>query len=385
MAILKESFLRMQQEGVLDGQLRIGTSTPREGGGKKPVKLSTWLATSPSRRAIEAAAERFGGEVKPWDSDRGKQWQVTTPLAELPVYFGGGATVDQWMTHWDKGIPLRRCTGAPDAVNEISRRPCECNATGRELCKPETKLRVRFPDLPGIGWWRFTSHGKHVAGEFHEKAQMLLELAERGVYVPAFLVLREMKLPPKEPGGPGRRFPVVNIDIPVSIEDITLGRNGVGTLNEIMAARREALALEAGPGTSVAAALPAGNDQTPASEAPASALTSPPSTARPATQTQPEPDAAELARQAAAWARRPSVTREQIVSFLAKNGKSPAMDQFVPADGDGVESKLRDLLGDRLNELTPAQPEYPDGYDPELGMVVPPEAGVQPEELERLS
>ena len=377
MPIHKPSILQLQQEGVLDGQIRIGTSTPGKNGGKAAVRLNTWRFTSPSRRAVEGAAAKFGGEVEPWDSDRGMQWQVITPKPEIEVYFGGGATVDQWMTHWEKGVLLRRCTGAEDAVNSVTGQPCECTATGRELCKPETKLRVRFPDLPGIGWWRFTSHGLHVAGEFHEKAKFLLELAERGIYVPAFLILREMKLP-------GKRFPVVHIDIPVSVEDIALGRNGVGTLAEIMGAKREALALTAGPSTNVAA-LPEGtNGPEPTRTSAESARVASAATS-PGEQAAEEP--AELARKAADWVQRPARTRAEIASFLERTGTSPAMDESVTvteADSGEVVTTLRELVGDRLAELAPTvrEDEERDGgyYDAELGATIPPGVEVDPSE-----
>jgi hypothetical protein len=343
MPIYKKSILQMQQEGVLDGQLRIGTSTPGKNGGKAPVKLQTWRMTSPSRKAIEAAAAKFGGEAKPWASDRGAQWEVVTPIPELPVQFGGGATVDQWMTHYDKGICLRRCTGADDAVDEVTGKPCECNTSGRELCKPETKLRVRFLDLPGIGWWRFTSHGKFVAAGFPTRAEFLQEAADRGVYVPARLVLREMKLPPKEPGGPGRRFPVVDIDIDVSVAQVLAGE-GVGTLREIVAARRP-LALEA--------ARPA----LPATSPNPTAVTSvdvvaPTPAARPAGDEPPSVRAqryADAALKATALEGRGGL--RDVGAWASREG---LLDEWVATATGEPEVLLRDVLADAMERLTPA-------------------------------
>ncbi len=384
MPIYKAEILRMQQEGVIDGQIRIGTSTPGEKkGSKKPVRLDTWRFTSPSRRAIEAAAKKFGGTAEVWESDRGLQWQTTTPLAELPVYFGGGATVDQWMVHWEKGKCLRRCTGAANAINEVTGKPCECNATGRELCQPETKLRVRFPDLPGVGWWRFTSHGKHVAADFPEKAAFLKFLAEGGIYVPANLILRTMILP-------GKRFPVVHIDIVNSMTEIEARVEGVGTLREIAAARGKALALTAGEDV---AALPVGAGASAPPAGPAEQATPAPNGARePGMRTQPGPqvDPGERARQAAEWARRDTTTREKIISFLADHAKDAAMDEFVVLDENEPAITLRELLSDRLEALAKAADQGSESlaaeptegdYDPELGRTIPPGVGVQPGEF----
>ena len=332
MPILKKSILRMQQEGVLDGQLRIGTSNPGKNGGKSPVKLTTWRMTSPSRKAIETAAAKFGGEARPWASDRGPQWEVVTPLPELPVQFGGGAVVDQWMTYFEKGVCLRRCTGADDATDEMTGNPCECNASGRELCKPETKLRVRFFDLPGIGWWRFTSRGKFVAAGFPERAAFLRSMADRDVYVPARLVLREMVLP-------GKRFPVVDIDIDVSVAQILTG-DGVGTMHEI-AAGRQPLALPAGERTALPVTPPA--TAVVAATVPAPAAV-PPNDEPPSVRAQRYADAALKAdrldgkgglRDLTSWA-----------------GKSELLDEYVSTSTDAPESLLRDVLEDAMEQLT---------------------------------
>ena len=326
MPILKKSILRMQQEGVLDGQLRIGTSTPGKNGGKSPVKLTTWRMTSPSRRAIEAAAAKFDGEARPWASDRGPQWEVVTPLSELPVQFGGGATVDQWMTYFEKGVCLRRCTGAEDAVDEMTGNPCECNASGRELCKPETKLRVRFFDLPGIGWWRFTSRGMFVAAGFPERAAFLRNAADRDVYVPARLVLREMVLP-------GKRFPVVDIDIDVSVAQIFAGE-GVGTMHEIVAGRQP-LALPAGERPALPAT--AGQPAVPAAAPPAND----------------EPPQVRAQRYADAALKADRLDGKGGLRDLAVwAGKSELLDEYVSTSTDAPESLLRDVLADAMERLT---------------------------------
>lgn len=360
MPILDLDILRMQREGVLDGQLRIGTSSPGNKGGKKPVRLNTWRMTSRSRHAIEAAAERFGGKAKSWASDRGPQWEVITPLSELPVKFGGGAEIDQWMTHWEQGILLRHCTGALDAVNEISGKPCECNATGRKLCKPETKLRVRFLELPGIGWWRFTSHGKMIAAGFPARAEFLANAADKGIYVPARLVLLEMKLPPKRPGEPGRRFPIVDIDIDVSVEQIMRGE-GVGTLREIVAGRQP-LALAAAGAECAASAAPAvvgvQDISTSPPEGAAAATEKPSSQSADVGSGAAEPTPAELARQAYTWAMQPGRTRKQLVDFLGRHATSPAMEEYIDTR-DGYLMSLKDLLEGRLEALTGAEETAP--------------------------
>ncbi|KPM55805.1 hypothetical protein ACG83_11070 [Frankia sp. R43] len=409
MAILLPEILNMQQRGVLEGQLRIGTSKPGKNGGKQPVKLKTWRITSPSKKSVEAAAAKFGGEVVRWDADQGLQWEVITPLEALPVDFGGvSGAVDQWMTHFDQGILMRRCTGGEGAVNEVSRRPCECQAADRLLCKPETQLLVRFLDLRGIGWWRFTSRGKFVAAGFPVKANWLrnaaAELRKRAEkegkggdwFLPAKLVIREMKLPPKTPGGPGRRFPVVDIDIDASVLQIMMGEGG-GTIQELAAVRQqERLALTAGTSAGPAA-LPAGSGGAASvlASAPANAVPEqqaaplpPRQVSRPAQQARPAAppaDDAERARQAAEWARRPDITRQKVLDFLEKNKANPAMDEFLPSEGDEPASTLRDFLGDRLQELSEGVKERPDGWDEELGMAVPVDAGVSPEEMEQLA
>jgi hypothetical protein len=334
----------MQQAGNHDGDLRIGTSTRREDGKKQP-HVSTWVLSSVSEKAVRVAAEVYGGTPERWaDYDRGDgMWRVITPLKEFPIDFGEGDTrVDQIMIYFDRGVCMRRCTGALDAVDEVTGRPCECHATGEQLCKPQTRLETRLLHLPGGGMWRFTSHGKHVAGDFPARAAQLDAMAKirraiiaaqrpdladtARVFVGAHLVVRMMKLPPLHPGGPGRRFPVVHLVPDHSIEEIIAGAQGVGTLQEIVAGRRP-LALPLGSRPALAAEPAPGEGVPPAAGAQ-------PPTAPPAPDAPQDP--AEAQRRRAAWA-------QWAADQLGKLD-FPGLEQFLVTHHPKIEAVAREFV-----------------------------------------
>ncbi len=339
MVIAVPSILAAQQRGVEIGRIRMGAQvefTKRDGKpGLRPSKLAQWRLTSPNRAAVDAAAALLGGQAQAWKSPSGPQWEVYTTSDVLDVVIPPGEPVEQHMELWSGGGCVRRCTGGPDEygnppVNQIGNTPCACPwgskveddrrvalAAEGNACKPTTRLRVVLPTLPGIGLWRLESHGFYAAVELVGRHNLLSQAAERGVYVPA-----RLRLEPRQRGRNSYGVPV--LDIRVSVAQIVSGE-GVGALPAVVGARP------------VAAIAPATRPELPA--------------ARPQPQVAPEVSPSELAQQAADWVMK--ATREKIVDFLARNGKTPAMEEFVTVDVDAPLVMLRDLLAERLDALTP--------------------------------
>lgn len=178
-------ILSLQQRVREIGRIRMGFGQPVEGKrGKTPKKLSKWRLTSPDEAVIRAAAQLYGGQPQQIaEGFLAGEWEVFTQSTELD-FFISPVPVSQWMEQWDGGGMLRRCDTATEYV---SNRPCICDATGKRLCKPHTRLSVILYKLPGLGVWRLETQGWGAATHLAETANMLLDMALNKLTVPAVL------------------------------------------------------------------------------------------------------------------------------------------------------------------------------------------------------
>ena len=178
--------LEVQRRAVEVGRIRLGTSTPRPGGGKKPQTLEKWRFTSRSEDAVRAIAALWGGQPRPWEGSRG-QWEVFSDVSEIPVVVPGGpAVISQQWELWDGGAVQRRCDGRYDTVSEG---PCVCAQQNRRACKPISRVGLILADVPGMGTWRLETGGMNAALELGGSAELLAKLREAGQMVPATLRL----------------------------------------------------------------------------------------------------------------------------------------------------------------------------------------------------
>lgn len=202
------------------GRIRTGNQVAASNGRKRPAKLETLRLTSASKELIDAAAELYGGDVVPWESPAGPQWEVITKTDSLPIVVPPGESLSQWYELWSGGGCQRRCDGRTEYVTETpcgtqSTRleggkivaPCPADPADRrdaaqagEACKPTTRLGVMLPELPDLGIWRLESHGFYAAVELAGAARFLAIASASGLNVPARLRLdqREKKVPGKQ-------------------------------------------------------------------------------------------------------------------------------------------------------------------------------------------
>jgi hypothetical protein len=165
------------------GRIRCGekeTKTTTKGGKQVevtfPKKLGTFRFTSRERSLIERVAELYGGTVKPWASDEGPQWQVTSEANSIQVIVPtADLAFSQYFELWDGGGCQRRCDGHYEMLGD---RQCVCNpadrAAGKEgSCKPTTRLGVFLPGIKGLGVWRLESHGKNAGGEIKGSVMLI--------------------------------------------------------------------------------------------------------------------------------------------------------------------------------------------------------------------
>lgn len=203
-------IIDLQRRMVEVGRLRMGHQVASSRG-RRPAKLEHWRLTSRDETRLQAAAELYGGEVKPWE-DRAGEYELYTGTAELPILLIPGQTLSQWYETWSAGGCTRRCDGDREVISEGA---CICDTEkGDRSCKPTTRLSVMLPDVPGLGCWRLESHGYYAAVELAGTATMLEAATARGQLLPARLRIDQRT---KVEGGKTTRYavPVIDIDITV--------------------------------------------------------------------------------------------------------------------------------------------------------------------------
>lgn len=227
------AILTLQQRIRECGRIRIGQKGPNGA----PQKLSTFRFTSFDRRAIQAAADKWGGIVKECtDKDLKGQFEVVTNTSEIPI-MAANTEPTQYMELWSGGGCERRCDGCTEL---LSGKACLCDPEDQK-CKPTTRLSIILPDLPGLGVWRIESHGWNVAAELIQTYDFLRALTGRRELAEAMLAIEERT---------GRvdkkttRFMVPVIRIPVTPRALMESRGELG-MGEVHALSEGAPALPA--------------------------------------------------------------------------------------------------------------------------------------------
>lgn len=184
----------IQAQQVEVGRIRLGTSQKKTSSktGKEynePVRLDRFRFTSKSQQLIEEAAALYGGEVEPWEPDRGvSQWQVIIEKPSVPVVVPPNAC-SQFYEQWTGGRCQRRCDGIRELIEDV---PCPCgpDPAGKKArgCKPTTRLSLMLAEMNGIGIWRLESHGYYAAAELPAVADLL---SAAGGNIPARLEMEE--------------------------------------------------------------------------------------------------------------------------------------------------------------------------------------------------
>ena len=122
-----------------------------------------------------------------------------------------GVQASLWYEHWSGGGCERRCDGQHDHLNDA---PCICEPETRE-CKPTMRVSLCLHLLPGIGVWRYESHGYYAATELPQTIEFLAEAANRGQYLTGKLRLEERMSKTKKNGTRKFLVPVLDLDYSV--------------------------------------------------------------------------------------------------------------------------------------------------------------------------
>lgn len=198
------------------GRIRAGAKTAKGA----PTKLDTWRLTSPSRDALLAAAERYGGTVRPWEG----QYELVTKADRLDVMLppraAGTRAYSLAYELWSGGGCLRRCDGSSATVagdkGALVETACLCDPDDRE-CSPTLRVPFFLPDLPGLGTWRLDSGGYNAAAELPGMLDLLTAMVDAGKAVRATLRLEQRVA---KRGGQTRRFAVPVLDLPYSLSEL---------------------------------------------------------------------------------------------------------------------------------------------------------------------
>lgn len=195
------------------GRIRAGAKSDRGA----PKKLEAWRLTSANRAALEAAAAVYGGVVRPWDdAPTPGQYELFTEVSSLDAVIPPTAEpYSLWYESWSGGGADHRCDGVRDLLNDA---PCSCDPENRR-CKPTLRVSVMLTKIPGLGVWRYESHGWNAAVEVPTMLDLLALGAKNGAFVPATLRL-EQRVSRKKGEGT-RRFAVPVIDIQETAGDFT--------------------------------------------------------------------------------------------------------------------------------------------------------------------
>lgn len=246
---------RIAEQGRIRMGIKVDAGFDRDGKPKsRPKKLSRFRFTSSDVAALEVIAQKYGGEVTPWnDGPTDGLHEVTVTQAKIPVVLPpdplSGSPIYE---HWSGGGCLRRCDGlactlpladnaGPNAEPAVVE--CPCRAENRMLCKPKTRLNVALREVPFGGTWRLESTGWNAAEELPGMVDMVLRVQEVG------LVCGELSIEERKRVANGRtsRFVVPALSLPESIDALAAGEMRLHALGKVREIATDTLGMAPRP------------------------------------------------------------------------------------------------------------------------------------------
>lgn len=166
-----------QQHAIRElGRIRFG-ERKRPNSPGRPIQFPR--VSSQRQEIVADVAKVYGGEVRQWDRDNRREWDVTV---EQPLAIAVPPNVRPFSRSyelWAGGVCSRRCDGERCQVTERGRkveRPCACGVDAdpedRE-CKLTLRFGVMILGLPWLGLFRVDSKGVYAAREVPAQLGML--------------------------------------------------------------------------------------------------------------------------------------------------------------------------------------------------------------------
>ena len=199
-------ILDLQRRFVEVGRIRAGA----KGAKGQPQKLEAWRLTSANRAALDAAAELYGGDVQPWtNAPTPGQYELFTETNTLDIMVPPSQEpYSAFYESWSGGGCERRCDGIRDHLND---QPCSCDPDNR-ACKPTLRVSLALHRIPGLGVWRYESHGFYAATELPATLDLLAAASGRGQYLTGFLRLEQRVSKTKANGTRRYLVPVLDLE-----------------------------------------------------------------------------------------------------------------------------------------------------------------------------
>jgi hypothetical protein len=193
------------------GRIRLGELVASVDG-KRPRALHKFRFTSPKRDVLEKIVAEYGGEVRPWRSPAGDEWEVVSDTREVAVaILPADIGFSQWWELWDASGCVRRCDGFTESRGDEPR-PCLCMAEGKRQCSATTRLTVILPAFDVWGAWRMDTTSYYASGELRTAIEFALQLAARTNGL-AYGTLRIEDRVARTPGEPVKRYTVPVLDV----------------------------------------------------------------------------------------------------------------------------------------------------------------------------
>jgi hypothetical protein len=205
-------ILDLQRRFAEVGRIRAGA----KGNKGQPQKLDAWRLTSANKLALTSAADIYGGTVREWDNaPTPGQYELFTESRTLDIMVPPShEPYSLWYESWTGGGCEHRCDGTRDHLNDT---PCACNKDNRK-CKPTLRVSLALHRIPGLGVWRYESHGFYAATELPATLDLLSNASTHGAYLTGFLRLEERVTKTKANGT--RRFLVPVLDLQQTIGEL---------------------------------------------------------------------------------------------------------------------------------------------------------------------
>lgn len=173
------------------GKIKLGAKTE-----KAMKKLEQFRFLSPFKDCIDAIAEQYGGQTKPYHDDAANpkdQFEVFTTSDTIEVgLMPDGLEAAYEM--WGGGMRQRNCDGRTCSMEEpaqddyiIVEHPCLCVAEGVFRCKPKLRITVILPTVPLRGAWLLETGSWFAQSEMPGMFDLISELGKRGQMTKALL------------------------------------------------------------------------------------------------------------------------------------------------------------------------------------------------------
>lgn len=205
-------ILDLQRRFAEVGRIRAGA----KGAKGQPQRLDAWRLTSANQQALDAAAQLYGGTPREWaNAPTPGQYELYTESRTLDIMVP--PSQEPYTLHyesWTGGGCEHRCDGITDHLNN---QPCSCNPDNR-ACKPTLRVSLALHRIPGLGVWRYESHGFYAATELPATLDLLAAASASGNYITGFLRLEERVTKTKANGT--RRFLVPVFDLAQTIGEL---------------------------------------------------------------------------------------------------------------------------------------------------------------------